>query len=725
MIKENQIPEELSTDPEVLKDMFVRFVTAKGTGLSKNKKLSELILKIANIYGLQAALDSKITKNVSGGAGIIPTYLDDGDIDFSTFKIGTFDSAATIDSLTDNGFYTAEGTGSGYKNSIMGNVYAVFVFNNTQTVYSSDRGIWYRIYSGGWSIPSYVGGSVNNITVSRAQADWLVANNSLTAGAVYRIFDHPDYMYIVLTAATSSTFFEDGLAYAVRPKYRDVATYTIGGETVDFVGCWSFLTSASVGDVAWYCNRLYVNQTDSVGTASGFALDLPDWLLINFRLNPEFYAFEWHGIVYDYANDYVKLESDAFGNEFGDIIKRTPDDGFRCHMNDWSVGGFKNNKCNRWYNNNYGSCENNIGGADVHSNYGGGLNGNRFNGSVCIIARNTFLSMFNNVLNYEAIITDNGNISANVIISGSSIGGEIMENAAVETTGGDNFGLIIQDCRVGKSGDIKRCYGQIRECVVDGNIFDNNTDNSGSMDISYSNIHAGSTIENCGTVFIRDSIIQSRVTVSGADVDISDSDVKGNIVTTGDILLARSEFRGNVPSGTGDYQYSDSFLLNAPTTTATRTIRQSSGTIFASLYIGSGEFFYTRDGKFKAPVQWDGCAVNVVASNGVTITGTNISNLAITIVHSGNYKVKYESSAKSPDKLDVESKVYKGATAIPMLYNKKTYTGINEWINSSISGIVPLVAGDVITVKYASPPSGTTASFLLGQINITIEYKGQ
>ena len=163
----------------------------------------------------------------------------------------------------------------------------------------------------------------------------------------------------------------------------------------------------------------------------------------------------------------------------------------------------------------------------------------------------------------------------------------------------------------------------------------------------------------------------------------------------------------------------------ARTLSGNTEIKQSKGSIFASLYIGAGEFSYTRDGTFKAPVLGSGCAVNVVASNGVTVTGTDISDLAITIVHSGNYKVKYESSAQSPVKLDVESKVYKGATAIPMLYNKKTYTAIDEWINSSISGIVPLVAGDVITFKYASPASGT-ADVLLGQINFTIEYsRGQ
>ena len=566
---------------------------------------------------------------------------------------------------------------------------------------------------------------MNNITVSRLQADWLVANNSLTVGAVYRIFDNANYEYIVLTAATSNTFNPRVLVYAPRPLYRGVATHTIGGESVSFKGCWVFLTDEdiSIGDVAWYCNRLYANTTGNKGTATDWLLDSTNWSLINFRINPEFYAFDWHEVLYDYTDDYAKLENDSLGNEFGDYIKRVPDDGFRCHMNDWDVDGFKDNKCNRWYNNNYGSCENNIGGADIYNNYGGGLNGNRFNGSVCLIARNTFLSMSNSVLNYEAIITDNGNIGANVNISGSSIGGEIMENATVEAVGGDNIVLNIADCRVGKSGDIKRCYGQILECVVDGNIFDNNTDNSGSMLIEYSTIHAGSTVENCGTVFIADSIIQSQVTVSGENVDISDSDVKGSVKTTGDILLARSEFM-DIVSGSDDYQYLDSFVLTALPTTTAQKVRHETGSIFASLYIGAGEFSYPQGATFQAPVLGSGCAVNTVLANGVTIAGTDISNLAITIVHSGYYKVEYEASAQSPTKLDVESQCFKGSTAIPMLYNKKTYTALDEWINSSISGIVELTAGDVISCKYRTAGAGTT-TLLLGQINVTVEYKGQ
>ena len=47
--------------------------------------------------------------------GRIPIYLDDGDIDFSSFKIGSFNSAASIGSLTRDGFYTADGSGVGIR----------------------------------------------------------------------------------------------------------------------------------------------------------------------------------------------------------------------------------------------------------------------------------------------------------------------------------------------------------------------------------------------------------------------------------------------------------------------------------------------------------------------------------------------------------------------------------------------------------------------------------
>ena len=637
MIKENQIPQEVSTDPDVLKDMFVRFVTAMGTGMSKNKKVSEFILKIANIYGLQTALDSKITKNVAGLEGSIPTYLADGDIDFSTFKIGSFDSAASIGSLTDNGFYTAEGSGSGYENSIMGYLAAVLTINDTQIVLSTDRGLWYRTYSGGWSIPSYIGGSVNNITVSRTQADWLVANNSLTVGAVYRIFDHPDYMYMVLTAATSSTFFEDGLAYAACPIHRNAGTYTIGGESVVFKGCWEFLTDADIdtGNVVWYCNRLYASATGNKGTATDWVLDSTNWSLINYRVNPEFYAFEWHTIEYDYANDYVKKEADNLGNEFGEPIE--PSDGFRTCFNDWNRG------------------IDDILGAN-NSFYG-----NRLKRVYSVYVLSGEPTIINCIGDGEI----RGAFAASsIVFERIRINGE---NAYLTIPNATDVAIYNTDVLVPLDDDVE----YLKNCVVAGQM------------------------NGCTGIMAENTIFHDASQINGWD------------------------FNGYTLRNSEIYGTNGAITLNWDT-----ELRQSKGSIFASLYIGGGEFSYAQGGTFQKPTYGSGCEVNIVASNGVTITGSDISTLAITIVHAGYYNFKYDTSARSATKIDVEVKAFKGAAAIPMLYEKGTYVAIDEWRNSSISGIVQLLAGEVITVKYASPGSGTT-TLLTGQINLTIEYKGQ
>lgn len=191
-------------------------------------------------------------------------------------------------------------------------------------------------------------------------------------------------------------------------------------------------------------------------------------------------------------------------------------------------------------------------------------------------------------------------------------------------------------------------------------------------------------------------------------------DLVNSIIHAGATIKAVSDGRVSI---------TDSVLYTTRTFTANTSRQESKGSIFASLYIGTGEFSFARGGTFNVPTLGSGCLVTNVASNGVTVTGGNIANHAVTIVHTGYYIVDYNSSAQSPIKIDVESKGYKGATAIPLLFNKKTYTASDEWINSAISGIVLLTAGDTITFRYASPGSGT-ATLLLGQINIMLKYIG-
>lgn len=700
-IKENLIPQETSTDPEVLKDMFVRFVTALGTGSSKNKKLSELILKIANIYGLQTALDSKIRKNVSGGKGIIPTYLADGDIDFSTFKIGTFDNAANIGSLTDNGFYTAKGTGYSYYNYVMGYVVAVITINNTQIILSSDRGIWYRVYSGSWSIPSYIGGSVNNIPVSRAQADWLVANDSLTPGAFYSIFDHAEYANIIIQAATGSSFLEECKCLAVVPVHR-YGTYTVGGDPVVFVGQWFHNLGSTAGRVAIHGNRCWVNKTGARGTQSNFALDATNWTKIDFRLYPEFYNFEWHTCVYDYTNDYVKEEWDNYGNRFGDITIPETDDGFRCHMNDWGLNYdfedassekgnrciFKRNVVKRFYGTT--PCEKTTNEVELH------FEGNRGTGWI----RN-MRPYFNLAGAFQYHVSNN-------IFDGESLGGNytvesrelpMIDGLLMYINSGYPVAHRFEGNRIYSGGKITGLFGiyEQRTCIVS----DNDIHGTISTSIGSGGMDMASIVRNkiVGNLILSGSSITYRM---------YDSYISNGVTITID----------------ANSNITDSAFFTTRTVSGTLSRQERKGSIFASLYIGTGEFSFARGGTFNTPTLGSGCLVTNVASNGVTVTGGNISNLAVTIVHTGYYIVDYNSSAQSPIKIDVESKAYKGATAIPLLFNKKTYTAADEWINSSISGIVLLTAGDTLTVRYASPGSGT-AALLLGQINIMLKYIGQ
>ena len=75
--------------------------------------------------------------------------------------------------------------------------------------------------------------------------------------------------------------------------------------------------------------------------------------------------------------------------------------------------------------------------------------------------------------------------------------------------------------------------------VIDGNIFDNNTDDSGSMEIQYSTINAGCTINDCPYVKIYDTIVRSQVTLYAQNIIIHDSTISEGINTSGDVHLTR------------------------------------------------------------------------------------------------------------------------------------------------------------------------------------------
>lgn len=341
-VKETGLTQETSIDADEIQTMQVRLIGADGK--SKRKIISEFILKLANIYGLTTALAGKIGLKATGSPDFITKFLTTGDIDFSDFKISTFDSLIAIDTLG-NGFYTAAGTGSGYVSTVWGSTNSVFEMNGQQLVFTS-TGVWMRSYSGSWSSPTYVGGAAQNIVVTYAEAAALVADGGLSVGAVYSIedFDVTGYLKIILTAATGSSFFEEGSALLPVPKYRKQATGILRG--------WSFLTEDSIiasGDITYAYGKVYSANGTSLGTCTDWILDSTNWTYLSPTVYTQYYINEWHTILYDFTSNFVKQESNI-NNVVCHEYASTNTDGFQTRFNDWATDSSNGDGFNDYWN---------------------------------------------------------------------------------------------------------------------------------------------------------------------------------------------------------------------------------------------------------------------------------------------------------------------------------------------------------------------------------------
>lgn len=369
-IPENGLPTEVSTDVEEMQLMFVRLLDA--TGRSKKKLLSQIKWKLANVFGLETALDTKIAKKATGFPDRIAKFLTNGDIDISNFGIGSFSSLALLDAYDVNGFAVAEGTGPEYVHPIMGTITSLILMNNQEFIFTSDRGIWFRTNTGSsWTYPVYVGGAAQNIVVTYAEAETLVADGSLSVGAVYSIedFDVTGYTKIILTAATASSFFEDGYAFLPVPKYRWLDypnnTVSIGGTDYYVVGNWQFLTLLVYNHSLCYAyGKVYITDGTTLGTVTDWILD-SNWTYMHPSTYPELYLTEQHTVQYDFTNNYVRRETNKNNVTCGETITIGTDDGFQTRFNDWATGSengkgfndYKNIRCRRMtkmYNNDNG-----------------------------------------------------------------------------------------------------------------------------------------------------------------------------------------------------------------------------------------------------------------------------------------------------------------------------------------------------------------------------------
>ena len=613
-IKENSLQENVTTDPNILENQFVRWVTNKITGASQLKKVSGLILKIGNILGLQAALDSKINSLPSGFQQLAKVVS--GGIEASSIKDGVFASLIEMDALTDTGLYTPSAS---MTDDLMGTIFYVLTGNSAQFILSS-KGVWYRQYSESWSLPMYVGGGNDNIILTYNEAFNLADEDKLTPGVSYVIRDYETtgYSLIILTAASSSLFFQNGYASAPVPKHR-YGTYYIGTESVVFLGVWDSELSPSIGNACIWYNKVFVNMTGNVGTADGFLLDSTNWNLINPITYGEFYRFDLHTVTYDFRNNYVRKEADEFGNEFGDGVESN--DLFQTRYNDFGLdidgGEFYGNKLSRCYNNSsqIGSVVNNTGGGILYNNNGA---------------------------------TASGHIAHNTI----------------------SFNAELRNCTIAEQGTLV-------DTKISGVLYD---------------------------VILRGIMAECTVNAS-----------VGNFTVPLVGAYPRScSFETNYNGGGGVfYESVDAEML---------TISISKSTIFASYFVGEGVFTLGA-GVDVSPTITSGCVVQS-KGNGVIIPGiSDIENSSVTIRFSGKYEVRYDVSALCDTKRDVTTYLKVNGVKRQGVWNKKQYTLNDIWVSSSMSNVVELGKGDVLTFGYDVSGTGV-ATFTLGQINVIIKYLG-
>jgi hypothetical protein len=347
-VKENSLNEEL----EQTIHMYLRLVTDKLTGDSKLIEIENLRLAIANTTGLQTALDAK-QELVTGETGELPIFDALGQIEASGLTVGTYDSEAALEALTANGFYTA--TEAVLVDGCGQTDYAL-IFNSYEILFT-ESGLWHRRYSGTWSTARYIGGSFDNITVTYAEAATLVAGSLLSPGAKYKITGHGQDMGIILTASTANEFETDGIRFGIVPAHYVPGNH--GGSDV-WGGTWyATMVSATVDAYYLYCGKVYQSKTGLVGTATNWALNVADWLLMDPQTSWDYYTVKTFGVKYrfvannttNYPYGYIAKQWDNKGNEFGEDIE--PADKFHVDYNDWNLsvdgGTFFDNKLRRCY----------------------------------------------------------------------------------------------------------------------------------------------------------------------------------------------------------------------------------------------------------------------------------------------------------------------------------------------------------------------------------------
>lgn len=370
-VKENSLNKQIKLSAALFAELYGRIVTDALTGDSKIMQHKDMLFNISNIDNLQTIINGLQTL-VAGSESEIPIFDALGQIESSNFKIGTFDTIESLDLCTQQGLYTASDV---VDVPIVGDVQFSFVVLGHRLLFGSN-GLWHCVYSSSWSLPRYVGGAFDNITISYADAVDLATNGQLSPGAAYKITGVGQDEGIILRAASADTFETDGIRLGLVPAHFEAGTF----DSVTWLGAWRDTLTPSAGNVVVFMGRVWENNTGVVGNiVNDWFLDADNWTLVDplIGVNEGFYVREVFGCTYRlvsnlplvFTTGYVSRQWDSRGNSFG--IEVEPVDGFKVEYNDFGCEYVYNNSISRCYNNRYkagAGIYGNTGSGSIHSN---------------------------------------------------------------------------------------------------------------------------------------------------------------------------------------------------------------------------------------------------------------------------------------------------------------------------------------------------------------------
>jgi len=359
-IKENGLPVHASEAAAAFAARYLRMVTDILTGDSEVIKNDDILWQLKNVEGLLIALAGKQAL-VPLAEDYICSFDGGGQAKISGFTAGKayFTTPAELDAIVYDGFYTCGDEAVDFPP--MGYIVAADI-RNTKEIFFTSTGLWYRQYTDtGWSLPRYIGGGFDNITLAYADAAAMIAASQLSPGAKYKITGHGQDLGIIVAAESPTSFETRGIRIGIIPAHFSAGTY--GAYT--WGGTWH-AEMADPGEDTYYvyCGMVWKALSGNVGTASAWSLDATNWLLIDPQTNiPTFYTTQTFTVDFKFAATdtatwpfgFIMRQINQNNIELGDIIE--PVDGFDIDYNDWSFNidppnySFFNVKATRLYNN--------------------------------------------------------------------------------------------------------------------------------------------------------------------------------------------------------------------------------------------------------------------------------------------------------------------------------------------------------------------------------------